>query len=106
MSEKWIDGSRRSGAFLDARDHLLQDAAAEAKFGFNLAHAWDAAQQGILFHGTAVHLTPGVLRIRAAVPAASSGNPFSQRGMRVSETWSRDAASHGCRSMCLHRAEG
>ena len=59
MSEKWVDGSSRSGAFLDARDHLLQDAAAEAKFGFNLAHAWKAAQQGLLLDNTAVFLTPG-----------------------------------------------
>lgn len=60
MSEKWVDGSGRSGAFLDAQDHLLQDAAAEAKFGFNLAHAWEAAQQGLLLDSTAVFLTPGL----------------------------------------------
>ncbi len=59
VSEKWVDGSGRSGAFLEARDHLLQDAAAEAKFGFNLAHAWEAAQQALLLDNTAVFLTPG-----------------------------------------------
>jgi len=59
VSEKWVDGSGRSGAFLDARDHLLQDAAAEIKFGFNLAHAWEAAQQGLLLDNTAVFLSPG-----------------------------------------------
>lgn len=59
MSEKWVDGSGRSGAFLDPRDHLLQDPAAEAKFGFTLAHAWEAAQQGLLLDNTAVFLTPG-----------------------------------------------
>ena len=83
MSEKWVDGSSRSGAFLDARDHLLQDATAEAKLGFSLAHAWGAAQQGLLLHSTAVLLTPGMLRAQAAIPAVSSGNLFSLE-MRVS----------------------
>lgn len=63
VSEKWVDGSGRSGAFLDARDHLLQDAAAEAKLGFNLAHAWETAQQGFLLDNTAVFLTPGAYTI-------------------------------------------
>ena len=64
MSEKWVDGSSRSGAFLDARDHLLQDAAAEASFGFNLAHAWEAAQQRLLLDNAAVFLTPGTPAIQ------------------------------------------
>ena len=64
MSEKWVDGSGRSGAFLDARDHLLQDATAEAKFGFNLQHAWEAAQQGLLLDSTAVFLSPGILKLQ------------------------------------------
>ena len=67
MSEKWVDGSGRSGAFLEARDHLLQDAAAEAKFGFNLAHAWETAQQGLLLDNAAVFLTPGTPESTSAV---------------------------------------
>lgn len=60
VSEKWVDGSGRSGAFLEARDHLLQDSAAETKFGFNLLHAWQTAQQGLLLEDTTVVLTPGM----------------------------------------------
>ncbi len=60
MSEKWVDGSSRSGAFLKARDHLLQDSAAETKFGFKLLHAWQTAQQGLLLEDTSVFLTPGL----------------------------------------------
>ena len=70
VSEKWVDGSGRTGAFLEARDHLLQDAAAEAKFGFNLAHAWEAAEHGLLLDNTAVFLTPGT-------PASTA--PFSRQ---------------------------
>ena len=84
MSEKWVDGSGRSGAFLDPRDHLLQDDAAEAKLGFSLAHAWGAAQQSLLLQSTAVLLTPGVLCARATGPALSSGSPSNLGEMQVS----------------------
>ena len=101
-----MDGSGRSGAFLDARDHLLQDPAAEAKLGFSLAHAWGAAQQGLLLQSTAVLLTPGMLCAQAAMPAVSSGTPLSPGEMRVSGLQARDAASHNCTSVCTCRAEG
>ena len=101
-----MDGSGRSGAFLDARGHLLQDPAAEAKLGFSLAHAWGAAQQGLLLRSTAVLLTPGVLRAQAAIPAVSSGNPFSPGEMWVSKLRARDAALPNCLSVCECRAEG
>ena len=101
-----MDGSGRSGAFLDARDHLLQDAAAEAKLGFSLAHAWGAAQQGLLLQSTAVLLTPGTLRAQAAIPAVASGSPFSLGEMRASGLQARDAALLGCMSVCDCRAEG
>lgn len=61
VSEKWVDACARSDAFVGAREFLLKDPAAEKKFGFSLAAAWEAAQQSLLLHGVHVFLTPGQL---------------------------------------------
>ena len=60
MSDSWVEACAKSGAFVEPREHQLQDPAAEKKFGFSLAGAHDAAQQGLLLSGVSVLLTPGV----------------------------------------------
>ena len=50
-------------AFVGAREFLLEDPAAEKKFGFSLAAAWEAAQQSLLLSGVHVFLTPGQQRL-------------------------------------------
>ena len=64
MSDSWVEACAKSGAFVEPREHLLQDPAAEKKFGFSLAGAHDAAQQGLLLSGVSVLLTPGVWSLK------------------------------------------
>lgn len=59
VSEKWVDACARSDAFVGAKEFLLKDPAAEKKFGFSLAAAYEAAQQSLLLDGMHVFLTPG-----------------------------------------------
>jgi hypothetical protein len=54
------------GTFVDAREHLLSDPAAERKFGFSLAAAHERAQQSLLLAGMRAFLTPGAAA-RAAI---------------------------------------
>ncbi len=61
MSEKWVDACARSDSFVSAKEFLLRDAAAERKFGFSLAAAYDAAQQSLLLENVHVFLTPGAV---------------------------------------------
>lgn len=63
MSEKWVDACARMDAFVSAKEFLLEDPAAEKKFGFSLAAAWEAAQQSLLLSGVHVFLTPGQQRL-------------------------------------------
>ena len=54
-----MDACARSDSFVSAKEFLLRDAAAERKFGFSLAAAYDAAQQSLLLENVHVFLTPG-----------------------------------------------
>ncbi|KAK9916410.1 hypothetical protein WJX75_002264 [Coccomyxa subellipsoidea] len=65
VSEKWVDACARMDAFVSAKEFLLEDPAAEKKFGFSLAAAWEAAQQSLLLSGVHVFLTPGLLAAEA-----------------------------------------
>jgi hypothetical protein len=59
VTESWISASGKSGAFVPVLDHLLIDPAAEKKFGFSLATAYQAAQRRPFLSGTNVFLAPG-----------------------------------------------
>ncbi|BDA40382.1 probable mediator of DNA damage checkpoint protein 1 at C-terminar half [Coccomyxa sp. Obi] len=65
VSEKWVDACGRSDAFVSAKEFLLKDPAAERKFGFSLAAAFEAAQQSLLLDGVHVFLTPGLVAAEA-----------------------------------------
>ena len=79
MSEKWVEACARSGAWVDAREHLLSDPTAEKALGFSLAAAMERAQQALLLAGMRVFLTPGVAAAawwahQSCLPAASSSS--------------------------------
>jgi len=59
VTQSWVTASGKSGAFVPALDHLLLDTAAERKFGFSLATAYQAAQRCPLLTGITVFLAPG-----------------------------------------------
>ena len=59
MTDLWITASKASSAFVPAHEFLLQDGAAERKYGFTLATAYDRAQQRPLLSGMNVYFTPG-----------------------------------------------
>lgn len=84
MSEKWVDACASAGAFVGARQHLLKDPAAEKKFGFSLAAAWEAAQQQLLLSGTRVFLTPGhVIPPQGKLPLAKCKQSQNDRTTRL-----------------------
>lgn len=59
VQERWVAACQKSGAFADAREHLLEDRGAEAELGFSLAAAYDRAQARLLLADLQVFLTPG-----------------------------------------------
>ena len=65
MTDLWITASKASSAFAPAHEFLLQDSAAERKYGFTLATAFDRAQHRPLLSGMIVYLTPGKLLLTA-----------------------------------------
>ena len=58
---EWVEACAAVGGWVDTRQYLLKDKAAEAKDGFSLASVYEAAQQRRLLDGIDVFLTPGVL---------------------------------------------
>jgi hypothetical protein len=84
VSEKWVDACARSDMFVDAKEFLLKDPAAEKKFGFSLAAAWETAQQSLLLHGVHVFLTPGQLFLSTSDTShnlAKTGHIFVNLGL-------------------------
>ncbi|KAK9824072.1 hypothetical protein WJX72_007535 [[Myrmecia] bisecta] len=61
VAESWMDACTRSNAFVDPKDHLLQDSAAEKKLGFVLQTSYERAQHQLLLTGLHVFFTPGLL---------------------------------------------
>ena len=59
VTDLWITASKASSAFVPAHEFMLQDGAAERKYGFTLATAYVRAQQRPLLSGINVYFTPG-----------------------------------------------
>ena len=59
MVPEWVEACDAAGEWVDARQYLLKDRAAEARDGFNLASVYEAAQRRRLLDGIGVFLTPG-----------------------------------------------
>ena len=55
----WVDASARAGALVDAGQHLLEDIAAEKRWGFRLASSYERAQQRLILSGLRIYFTPG-----------------------------------------------
>ena len=68
MVPEWVEACNAAGEWVDSRQYLLKDKAAEAKDGFSLASVYEAAQQRLLLDGIDVFLTPGAL-LAAITPA-------------------------------------
>ena len=60
MSDSWVEACGRSQSFIDPVDHLLEDAAAHKKFGFDMRTSYQRAQHHLLLTGMRVFFTPGM----------------------------------------------
>ena len=63
MSDSWVEACGRSQSFVDPVDHLLEDAAAHKKFGFDMRTSYQRAQHHLLLTGMHVFFTPGMGRM-------------------------------------------
>ena len=67
---EWIEACDAAGEWVDARQYLLKDRAAEARDGFSLAAVHEAAQRRRLLDGIDVFLTPGTSLLGTTVQVA------------------------------------
>ena len=59
---EWVEACAAVSNWVDTRQYLLKDKAAEARDGFSLASVYESAQERRLLDGVNVFLTPGVSR--------------------------------------------
>lgn len=60
VSEQWISASIANNKFVDTNKYILNDKAAEAKFGFNLQQSLIKSKDNKLLHNTTFIITTGV----------------------------------------------
>ncbi|XP_053988673.1 mediator of DNA damage checkpoint protein 1 [Hylaeus volcanicus] len=91
VSIDWLLESERVGHFLDVKNYILKDPAAEAKFGFKLRGSLEKAKDQKLLEGYTVVLTPNVapppLPELKSIITSCGGKPL----VRPPSTWPQKA---------------